>query len=86
MEIDPIINEISTYPITKAEIKTVLRKKKNGKADTITVELLKADMNTTEKWLVNLFRTIWEKEKEPKPCKQGLIIKIQSAGIGEELL
>ena len=32
MEIEPIINEISTDPITKAEIRTELRKIKNGKA------------------------------------------------------
>ena len=32
VEIDPIINEISTDPITKAEIRTALRKLKNGKA------------------------------------------------------
>ena len=32
VEIDPIINEISTDPITKAEIRTALRKMKNGKA------------------------------------------------------
>ena len=31
VEIDPIINEISTEPITKAEIRTALRKIKNGK-------------------------------------------------------
>ena len=50
VEIDPIINEISTDPIAKAEIRTALRKMKNGKAggkDEITAELLKADMTTT---------------------------------------
>ena len=31
VEIDPIINEISTDPITKAEIRTALRKIKKGK-------------------------------------------------------
>ena len=75
VEIDPIINEISTDPITEAEIRTALRKMKNGKAggkDEITAELLKADMNTTEKWLVKLFRTFWEQEKVPKTWKQGL--------------
>ena len=83
VEIDPIINEISTDPITKAEIRTALRKMKNGKAggkDEITAELLKADMNTTEKWLVNLFRTFWEQEKVPKTWKLGLIVKIQKKG------
>ena len=66
VEIDPIINEISTDPITKAEIRTALRKMKNWKAggkDEITAELLKADMNTTEKWLVKLFRTFGNKRK-----------------------
>ena len=64
MKIDPIINEISTDSITKAEIRTALRKMKNGKAgskDEITAELLKADMNTKEKWLVKLFRKIPKK-------------------------
>ena len=53
VEIDTIINEISTDPITKAEIGTALRKMKNGKTggkDEITAELLKADMNTTREY------------------------------------
>ena len=72
-----------TDPITKAEIRTALRKMTNGKAgdkDKITSELLKADMNTTEKWLVKLFRTFWEQEKVPKTWKQGLIVKILKKG------
>ena len=36
---------------------------KAGSKDEITAELLKADMNTTEKWLVNLIRTFWESAK-----------------------
>ena len=83
MEIDPIINKISTDPITKAEIRTALRKMKTGKAggkDEITAELLKADLNTTEKWLVKLFRTFWEQEKVPKTWKQGLIVKMPKKG------
>ena len=79
MEIEPIINEISTDPITQAEIRTAPRKMENGKAggkDDITAELLKADMNTTKEWLVKLFRTFWEQEKVPKTWKQGLIVKI----------
>ena len=83
MEIDLIINEFSTDPITKAEIRTALRKMKNGKAghkDKITAELFKVDMNTTEKWLVKLFITFWEQEKVPKTWKQGLIVKILKKG------
>ena len=33
-------------------------------------------MNKTEKWLVNLFRTLWEQEKVIKTWKQGLVVKI----------
>ena len=94
VEIDSIINEISTDPITKTEIRTALRKMINGKAggkDEITADLLKADMNTTEKWLVNLFRTFWVQEKVPKTWKQGLLkyrrkVTLQSVGTGEVLL
>ena len=56
---------------------------KNGKAgskDDITAELLKSDLNTTDKWLVNLFRTFWEQEKVPKNLKQGLIVNIPKKG------
>ena len=56
---------------------------KNGKAggkDEITAELLKAEMNTTEKWLVKLFRTFWEQQKVQKTWKQGLIVKIPKKG------
>ena len=61
----------------------MLRMMKNRKAGgkvEITAELLKADMNMTEKWLVNLFRTFWEQEKVPKTWKQGLIVKILKKG------
>ena len=71
VEIDPIINEISTDPITKAEIRTALRKMKKK---------FKAYMKTTEIWFVNLFRTFWEQEKVPKTWKQGLLVKIQKKG------
>ena len=55
----------------------------NGKAagkDEMTAQLLKADMNTKEKWLVKLFRTFWRQEKVPKTWKQGLIVKILKIG------
>ena len=83
MEIDPITYEISTDPIMIAEVRTALRKMKNGKAggkDEIIAELLKADMHTTEKWLAKLFRIIREQEKVPKTWKQGLIVKILKKG------
>ena len=52
---------------------------KNGKAagkDDITALLLKADMNTIEKWLVNLLRTFWEQDKMPRTWTQRLIVNI----------
>ena len=62
--------EIFNRPIPDdPETVVELRKMKNGKAwekDEITAELLKADMNTTEKWLVKLLRTFCEQEKVPK--------------------
>ena len=94
LECDPVIEEISTSHITKAEIRTAIRKMKNGKSggkDNITVELLKADIDVSEEWLVDLFKTIWDSEEVPKSWKQGLIVKSQrkvtlpSVVIGEEL-
>ena len=60
VEIDPTINEFSTDPITKAQIRTMNTKTGKQGQDEITAELLKADMNTTDKWLVNLFGTFCE--------------------------
>ena len=57
-----------------------MKNRKAGGKDEITAELLRADMNTTEKWLVNLFRTFWEQEKVPKAWKQGLVVKIPKKG------
>ena len=73
VEIDPVINETKTDTITKAEIRTALKKMKNGKTrgkKEIAAELLKAFMNTTEKWLVCVFRTFWEQEKVQKKKKK----------------
>ncbi|XP_033127197.1 uncharacterized protein LOC117124965, partial [Anneissia japonica] len=81
--VEPVIHEISTEPITLVEIRTVLKRIKNGRAggkDEITLELLKADMNITEEWLCSIFKDIWEKEKVPKAWKQGLIVKIPKNG------
>ena len=83
LECDPVIKEISTSHITKAEIRTAIRKMKNGKSggkDNITVELLKADIDVSEEWLEDLFKTIWDSEEVPKSWKQGLIVKIPKKG------
>ena len=80
---DPVIEDISTDYITKAEICEAIKKIKNGKAggkDEITGELLKADMNTTIDQLESLFKAIWDQEEVPKAWKQGLIVKIPKKG------
>ena len=53
-----VLEVISTDCISKAEIRAAIRKMRNGKSggkDEITVELLKADIDTTIDWLDNLF-------------------------------
>jgi len=80
---DPVIEDMCTSFITKAEIRDAIKKLKNGKAggiDGITAELLKADTQTTVDWLDKLFRTIWEREEVPKEWKQGIIVKLPKKG------
>jgi hypothetical protein len=81
-ECDPVIDEISTSHISKAEIRTAIKKMngKSGGKDNITGELLKADIDVSEKCLDDLFKTIWDTEEVPKSWKQGLIVKIPKKG------
>ena len=56
---------------------------KNGKAagmDSITTELLKADIETTACLLEDLFRTVWETEEIPEDWNCGLIVKLPKKG------
>ncbi|XP_072018555.1 uncharacterized protein [Amphiura filiformis] len=56
-----VIEDISDKHISKAEIRTAIRKMKNGKSggkDEITAELLKVDIDTTVDWHAGLFNTI----------------------------
>ena len=80
---EQVLEDISTDCISKAEIRAAIRKMRNGKAggkDEITVELLKADIDTTVDWLADLLSTIWEQELVPKAWKQGLIVKLPKKG------
>ena len=70
--------------ITRQEIKQALKNMKNGKAagmDTITTELLKADIETTACVLEDLFRTVWETEEILEDWNCGLIVKLPKKGI-----
>jgi len=60
-ECETVKKEISTSHISKTEIRTAIKKMKNGKSggkDGITVALLKADIHITAEWLHNLFKAI----------------------------
>jgi len=65
--------DVSDECITRREIKQALKNMKNGKAagmDSITAELLKADIETTACLLEDLFRTEWER----KSRRTGIVV------------
>ncbi|KAL9979214.1 hypothetical protein ACROYT_G016844 [Oculina patagonica] len=64
-------------------LKRSVRIAKNSKAagmDSITTELLKADIETTACVLEDLFRTVWETEEIPEDWNCGLIVKLPKKG------
>ena len=79
-----VIEEISSGPITKAEIRSAITSMKAGRApgvDCLTVDLLKADITTTVDVLHDLFCEIWVSETVPADWRRGLIVKIAKKGI-----
>ncbi|KAL9976159.1 hypothetical protein ACROYT_G013418 [Oculina patagonica] len=75
--------DVSDECITRQELKQALKNMKNGKAagmDSITAELLKADIETTACVLEDLFRTVWETEEIPEDWNCGLIVKLPKKG------
>ncbi|KAK3082831.1 hypothetical protein FSP39_006593 [Pinctada imbricata] len=77
------VEEIDIGPIQKDEIIKAMKKLKNGKSggiDGITAEIMKADMETTIRYLEKLFTTIWNKEVIPPEWNKGLIVKIRKKG------
>ena len=75
--------DVSDECITRQEIKQALKNMKNGKAagmDSITTELLKADIETTACVLEDLFRAVWESEEIPEDWNCGLIVKLPKKG------
>ena len=69
-----INEEIEEGPVTKLEIKNAIKDMKNGKAagiDNITVELMKADIDTTADVLHDLLSLIWEEERIPEDWWKG---------------
>ena len=75
--------EIDTGPIGKEEIIKAMKKLKNGKSggiDGITAEIMKADMETSTRYLEKLFTSIWNQEVIPPEWNKGLIVKIPKKG------
>lgn len=69
--------------MTDDEIKKRAQCVKNehsGGSDSITAEILKADMATTVTQLRKLFKTIWDNEQIPNIGKKGSIVKILKKG------
>ena len=78
-----ISEQIEERPVTKLEIKNAIKDMKNGKAagiDNITVEMMKADIDTTVNVLHDLLRLIWEEERIPEDWCKGLIVKLPKKG------
>ena len=80
--------------ITKEEIRRAVGNMKNGKAagiDSMTVAMLKANVDTTTNVLHALFQKIWDQEEIPDDWSKSLIVKLPKKGdltaceIGEEL-
>ena len=68
---------------TELEVRQAIKSLKNNKAagvDTITAELLKADLATSTKVLTAYFKDIWTKEEIPTDWQKGIIIKIPKKG------
>ena len=60
-----------------------MKKLKNGKSgwiDGITAEIMKADMETSGKYLEKLFTAVWNQEVVPSEWSKGLIVKIPKKG------
>ena len=67
---------ITISPTTEPEVRRALKAMKSKKAvgnDSIHAKMLKADLCTSTKVLMDLFRNIWEKDMIPDYWSKGLI-------------
>ena len=77
------VQGISSDAVSREEIRKVLKTLKSGKAtglDSISVEELKADPETTITKLHRIFEMIWERDEVPQDWKESLIVKIPKKG------
>ena len=76
-------SEIDVDAPTKAEICAALKEMKNGTAggdDSLTVEILKANLETSVDVLYHLLHKVWEQEQIPEGWQRGLIVKLPKKG------
>ena len=74
---------VSDEPVSKEEIISNLNDVKSGKAagyDSITQEVLKADVSTTANILEGVLKKIWEDEAVPESWRLEIIIKLPKNG------
>ena len=80
---EPPIIDINTSEPSYEEVRNAIRNLKSGKApgiDSITAELLKADIEFSTRKVMNLLEKIWNKEEIPETWRKGLIIKLPKKG------
>ncbi len=69
------ILEINTNPPDSVEVKVAIQTLKSGKAcgiDAINAEMLKADILTSTRVLMDLFQDIWNSDTIPEDWSKGL--------------
>ena len=80
---EPPIIDINTSEPSYEEVRNAIRNLKSGKAsgiDSITAELLKADIEFSTRKVMNLLEKIWNKEEIPETWRKGLTIKLPKKG------
>ena len=75
--------DINSDPPSPAEVRTAIKALKNNKVpvlDNITAEILKADLDLSNKVLTDLFQKIWSQEAIPDDWQKGIIMKLPKKG------
>ena len=81
--VDEIIEEIKTSEPTIHEVRAAIMGLKSGKSsgiDSITAELLKADVEIATEKIHQLMCKVWKLEQIPTSWRRGLIIKLPKKG------